>query len=57
MNFDRLFSHDLPTGVLALIGLAALYVVLKVGKVLMKLVLLLVAAGLFTAAYWWYFLK
>jgi hypothetical protein len=57
MNFDRLLSHDLPTGVLAIIGLIALYVVLKAGKVLMKLVLLLVAAGLFTAAYWWYFLK
>ena len=57
MNFDRLLSHDLPTGVMALIGLLALYVVLKTGKIVMKLFLLLVAAGLFAAAYWWYFVK
>jgi len=57
MNFDRLFSHDLPTGVLALIGLVALYVVLKTGKFVMKLLLLLIAGGLFAAAYWWHFVK
>jgi hypothetical protein len=57
MNFDRLFSHDLPTGALVLIGLILLYVILKTGKFLLKLVLLLVVAGLFASAYWWYFLK
>jgi len=57
MNFDRLLSHDLPTGVMALIGLLALYVVLKTGKIVMKLFLLLIAGGLFAAAYWWYFVK
>ena len=57
MNFDKLLSHDLPTGVLVLIGVAALFVLLKTGKVLMKFVLLLLAAGVFAAAYWWYFLK
>ena len=57
MNFDKLLAHDLPSGVLALIGLAALFVLLKTGKVLMKVVLLLIAAGLFATAYWWYFLR
>jgi hypothetical protein len=57
MNFDRLFSHDLPTGVMVVIGVVLLFVVLKAGKFLMKIVFLLIAAGLFAAAYWWYFLK
>ena len=57
MNFDKLLSHDLPTGVMVLIGVVALFVLFKTGKVLMKFVLLLIAAGLFAAAYWWYFLR
>jgi hypothetical protein len=57
MNFDRLFSHDLPTGVMVVIGVVLLFVVLKAGKFLMKIVFLLIAAGLFAVAYWWYFLK
>jgi uncharacterized protein (DUF2126 family) len=54
MNFDKLFSHDLPTGAMALIGLVLLFVVFKTGKAVMKLVLLLIVAGLFAAAYWFY---
>jgi hypothetical protein len=57
MNFDRLLSHDLPTGALVLIGLVLLYVILKTGKFLLKCVLLLIVAGLFASAYWWHFLK
>jgi hypothetical protein len=57
MNFDKLLSHDLPTGVLVVMGVALLFVVLKTGKFVMKLLMLLIAAGLFAAAYWLYFLK
>jgi hypothetical protein len=57
MNLDDLIGRDLPPGVLALIGVALLFVVFRTGKVVMKLVLLLIAAGLFAAAYWWYFLR
>jgi hypothetical protein len=57
MNFDKLLSHDLPTGVLVVIGVALLFVVLRTGKFVMKLVLLSIVAGLFAAAYWWYFLR
>jgi hypothetical protein len=54
MNFDNLFSHDLPTGAMALIGIVLLFVVFKSGKLVLKLVLLLMVAGLFSAAYWFY---
>jgi hypothetical protein len=57
MNFDKLLSHELPTGALVLIGLVVLFVLFRTGKAVMKLVLLLVAAGLFAAAYWWYFVR
>jgi hypothetical protein len=57
MNFDKLLSHELPTGALVLIGLVVLFVLFRTGKVVMKLVLLLIAAGLFATAYWWYFVR
>lgn len=55
MNFDALTSHDLPTGALAVIGIVLLFLVFRTGKLVMRLGFLLVAAGLFAAAYWWHF--
>jgi hypothetical protein len=54
MNFDKLFSHDLPTGAPAFIGLALLFVVFKTGKLVRRLMFLLVAVGLFAVAYRWH---
>jgi hypothetical protein len=55
MNFDAITSHDLPTGALAVIGIVLLFLVFRTGKLVMRLGFLLVAAGLFAAAYWWHF--
>ncbi len=52
MNLDKFSIHDLPTGAAALIGLVLLFLVFKTGKFLMKVILLLVAVGLFAGAYW-----
>lgn len=54
MNFDQLTSHDLPTGALAIIGIVLLFLVFRTGQLVMRLAFLLVAAGLFAAAYWWH---
>ena len=55
MNFDTITSHDLPTGALAVIGIVLLFLIFRTGKLVMRLAFLLVAAGLFAAAYWWHF--
>ena len=55
MNFDALTSHDLPTGALAVFGIVLLFLIFRTGKLVMRLAFLLVAAGLFAAAYWWHF--
>jgi hypothetical protein len=54
MNLDALTSHDLPTGALAVIGIVLLFLVFRTGKLVMRLAFLLVAAGLFAAAWWWH---
>lgn len=54
MNFDTSTWHDLPTGALAVIGVVLLFLVFRTGKLVMRVVFLLVAAGLFAAAYWWH---
>lgn len=54
MNFDTITWDDLPTGVLAVIGIVLLFLVFRTGKFAMRLAFLLVAAGLFAAAYWWH---
>jgi hypothetical protein len=54
MNFDTITWHDLPTGALAVIGIVLLFLVFRTGKLAMRLVFVLIAAGLFAAAYWWH---
>jgi hypothetical protein len=54
MNFDTSTWHDLPTGALAVIGIVLLFLVFRTGKLVTRPVFLLVAAGLFAAAYWWH---
>ena len=52
--FDNSGLHDLPTGVGALIGIVLLILIFKTRKSATKIILLLVAAGLFAGAYWWH---
>jgi hypothetical protein len=52
--FDNSGLHDLPTGVAALIGIVLLVLIFKARKSFTKVMLVLVAAGLFAGAYWWH---
>ena len=52
--FGNLSTHDLPTGGALLIGILLLFIVLKAGKILIKLAIFLIAAALFAGAYWWH---
>jgi len=52
--FDKLGVHDLPTGAAALVGLVLLVLVFKTGKSISRLVLFLIAVGLFAGAWWWH---
>ena len=61
MNFDQfkdhlahLRGHDLPAGAGVLAGVVFLFLVFKTGKIVNKLVFLLLAAALFAGAYWWF---
>jgi hypothetical protein len=52
--FDSHGIHDLPTGGAGLIGIVLLVLVFRVRKAGARIILLLVAAGLFAGAYWWH---
>ena len=52
--FDSHGIHDLPTGGAGLIGIVLLILVFRVRKAGTRIILLLVAAGLFAGAYWWH---
>jgi hypothetical protein len=52
--FDSYGMHDLPTGVGALIGIVLLFLMFRAGKPFKRVILLLVAIGLFAGAYWWH---
>lgn len=54
MIFDKFNAHDLPTGGLALLGVVLLVFVFRAGKIVRRLLFLLVAAALFAGAYWWH---
>lgn len=54
MNLDNLTAHDLPTGLLALVGIVLLVLVFRTGKVFFKLVVSLVAIGALAGAVWWH---
>jgi hypothetical protein len=51
--FSSLSLRDLPVGAAVLIGVVLLLLVLKAGKFVTKMLLLLVAVALFAGAYWW----
>jgi hypothetical protein len=46
--------EELPTGGSALAGIVSLIMIFKTGKNLFKVLLVIVAIGLFAAAYWWH---
>ncbi|MGO8836252.1 MAG: hypothetical protein ACLQAH_04670 [Limisphaerales bacterium] len=52
--FNQLSAHDLPTGAAALVGLVLLILVFKTGKSISRLLLFLIAVGLFAGAWWWH---
>jgi hypothetical protein len=61
MNLDKLKDffnnhglHELPTGAAALIGIVVLVLIFKAKKSMAKVILLLIAIGLFAGAYWWH---
>jgi hypothetical protein len=61
MNLDKirnLFTHlsarDLPTGGAALAGTILLLLLFRTGKFFIRLMLFLIAIGLFAGAVWWH---
>ncbi len=52
--FSNLSSHDLPTGGAVLGGIILLFLMFKGGKMIFRLLLLLIAIGLFVGAWWWH---
>jgi hypothetical protein len=51
---SNLTAHDLPTGAAALTGIVLLFLVFRTGKLILKVLFFLIAAGLFAGAYWWH---
>lgn len=52
--FSNLSTHDLPAGGAGLIGIILLVLVFKSGKSASRLLLFLIAIGLFAGAWWWH---
>jgi hypothetical protein len=52
--FSNLSAHDLPTAGAVLVGIVLLFLVFRSGKSFAKVLLFLVAIGLFAGAYWWH---
>jgi len=52
--FSSLGTHDLPTGGAVLVAIALLFLVFRSGKSFAKVLLFLIAMGLFAGAYWWH---
>lgn len=55
INWDKLTSGDTPTGVLAAVGILLLFVMFKVAKAGLKILIFLIALALFAGAAWWHF--
>jgi len=54
-NFFSSFNrHDLPAGGAGLIGIILLVLVFKSGKSASRLLLFIIALGLFAGAWWWH---
>jgi hypothetical protein len=61
MNFDKIKSffsgfstHDLPAGGAGLVGIVLLVLVFRTDKFGSRLLLFLIAIGLFAGAWWWH---
>ncbi|HUA39172.1 MAG TPA: hypothetical protein VMA35_12345 [Candidatus Sulfopaludibacter sp.] len=52
--FGSLNAHDLPAGGAGLVGIVLLVLVFRTGKFANRLLLFLIAIGLFAAAWWWH---
>jgi len=52
--FSDLSPHELHAGVAVLVGLVLLFLGLKAGKFFSRLLLVLIAIGLFAGAWWWH---
>ena len=52
--FSNLNAHDLPAGGAVLVGVVLLVLMFKGGKVIARLLLFLIAIGLFAGAWWWH---
>ena len=52
--FSQFDMKDLPTGGAVLVGIVLLFLMFKVGKKVTRLVLFIIAAGLFAGAWWWH---
>ena len=52
--FSNLNAHDLPAGGAGIIGIVLLVLVFKSGKSANRLLLFIVALGLFAGAWWWH---
>jgi len=52
--FNNLSTHDLPSGAAVLLGIILLFLVFKSSKTAHRLLLFLIALGLFAGACWWH---
>jgi hypothetical protein len=52
--FSNLNSHDLPAGGAVLVGIILLVLVFKSAKMAGRILLFLIAVGLFVGAWWWH---
>ena len=52
--FNNLSTHDLPSGAAVLLGIILLFLLFKSSKTAHRLLLFLIALGLFAGACWWH---
>ena len=52
--FHDLGKHDLPTAAAVLVGIVLLFLLFRTGKAFAKIIVFLVAIGLFAGAWWWH---
>lgn len=52
--FSSFSAHDLPAGGAGLLGIVLLVLVFRSGKAGHRLLLFLIAIGLFAGAWWWH---
>jgi hypothetical protein len=52
--FSNFSTHDLPAGGAGLVGIVLLFLVFRTRKKFHRLLLVLIAIGLFAGAWWWH---